>query len=173
MAVGPVPSPLAPPKSLPMSDSDMIRLAHEIARDLYPLEDVLRQFNVDPYFFRDHVAQNQRFRTVYAEAHAVWHSASNANERSALKSTVMYEEWLAEGNRLFHDQNQPLSAKVELLKLVARVGGLDTAGKGQQGNGVAPGERVVVNINLSAANRPNITIDQVAPPLDVLPVQVP
>lgn len=167
----PLPAPTAPPSPLQMSDTDLSRLAHEIARDIYPLEDILRQYQIDPVFFRDHVMNHERFKVFYVEAHALWNSASNAKERSALKASVMFEEWLPEANRLFHDQQQPMSSKNEMMKLIARVAGLDQIEKQQLG--VAPGDRVVVNINLSAggASQP-ITIDKVAPVLEVLPEQV-
>jgi hypothetical protein len=165
------PSPTAPPGPLQMNDTDLSRLAHEIARDIYPLEDILRQHNIDATYFRDHVMPHERFRVFYVEAHTLWNSASNAKERSALKSGVMFEEWLSEANRLFHDQTQPLSAKNELMKLIARVAGLDQPDKQQMG--IAPGDRVVVNINLSAAGqREPIVIDKTAATVEVLPTQV-
>lgn len=161
----PAMAPSAPPTPLQMSDTDMSRMAHEMARDIYPLEDILRQYSIDPAFFRDHIMTHERFRIYYVEAHTLWNSASNAKERSALKASVLFEEWLAESNRLFHDQTQPLSAKNELMKLIARVAGLDQPDKQQAG--VAPGDRVVVNINLSAAGAPTVVIDKVAPLIEI------
>jgi len=160
MAVPTGPSPLAPPAPLQMSDSDLSRLANEIARDIYPLEDVLHQFKVDAHFFRDHILSHPRFRALYSEAYSAWHSASNSNERSVLKAGVLFEQWLEEANRLFHEQGQPMSAKNDMMKLIARVAGLD---KDKVQQGVAPGDRVVVNINLSAAGRQEpIIIDKTA-----------
>lgn len=165
------PSPLAPPVPLQMSDSDLSRIANEIARDIYPLDDVLRQFKIDAYFFRENILPHPRFRALYSEAYTAWHSANNSNERSVLKAGVLFEQWLEEANRLFHEQSQPLSSKVDMMKIVARVAGLD---KDKVQQGVAPGDRVVVNINLSAAGRQepividktaaSVTYDQVLPP---------
>jgi len=166
------PSPTAPPDPLQMNDADLSRLANELARDIYPLEEILRQYQIDPIFFRDYIMQHPRFRQFYVEAHAVWNAASNAQQRSALKAAVMFEEWLVESNRLYHDTNQPLSSKVELMKLLARVSGLDA--NDRKAAGVNPGERVVININLGAGGqRDPLVIDKVAPvTLDVLPEKV-
>lgn len=153
-----------------MSDLDMSRLAQEIARDIYPLADILRQYQIEPIFFQEKILTNPRFKLLYVEAHTLWNSASNAQERSALKSAVLFEEWLAEANRLYHDTQQPMSSKVEMMKLLARVAKIDGSDKTQQG--VAPGERVVVNINLSAAGqREPIVIDKTAT-IDAVPQQV-
>jgi hypothetical protein len=151
-----------------MSDTDLSRLAHAIAQDIYNLADILRQHRVDPVFFNQHIRNHPRFKQLYLEAHTLWNDAGNANERTTLKAGVMVEEWLAEANRLFHDTNQPLSSKVELFKTMGKIAGLE---KGKDDRQVAPGERVVVNINLSAAGAPPVTIDKVAPMLDVTPAQ--
>ncbi len=160
-------SPFAP---LQMNDADLSRLANEIARDIYPLEDVLRQFKLDPHYVREHILPHPRFRALYSEAYATWRSATNSNERSIVKAGVLFEQWLEEANRLYHDPAQTLSSKVDMMKLIARVAGLD---KDKVQQGVAPGDRVVVNINLSAAGqRDPIVIDKTAVVIEQSPAQV-
>lgn len=158
MVASATPSPNAPPAALQATDLLLSRLAHELARDIYPLEDVLKQFNIDADYFNDHVIDHPRFKTLFLEALSVWRGATNAKERVGVKAALMVEEWMPEANRLFHDVQQPLSAKVEAMKLMAKLAGLGEAAD----KGVAAGERVVVNINLSAAGAPNIQIDKVA-----------
>lgn len=158
MVVPVAPSPLAPPAALQVNDLVLSRLAHELARDIHPLETVLQQFKIDPDYFGKHIIDHPLFRQKFVEATALWQGSSNAKERATVKAALLFEEWLEEANRLFHDTQQPMSSKIEAMKLLAKIGQLDQS----DSKGVAAGERVVVNINLGAAGAPNITIDKTA-----------
>lgn len=147
--------------ALPITDAALSRLAHECARDIYPLEDILRHYKLDPVYFNTYVLNHPRFKLFYAEAHSIWNSSANAKERSALKSIVILDEWLQEAGSLLHKADEPLMAKVKLAELISRLAGLD--GDKKQ---VAPGERVVVNINFGRAGGGVKTIDKVAPTLE-------
>ena len=152
-------------KALPLSDDTLGRLAHECARDVYPLDDILAWYKIDPAYFQHHIINHPRFMVMYAEAHATWNSSSSTHERSALKSAIMFEQWLEVANRHMLNDQEPLSSKVALMQLVAKVSNLMPDDK--SGKQVAPGERVVVNINFRGA--PPVHIDKVAPVLDVEP----
>lgn len=161
------PSPLARGATWQLDDTTLQRLAQELARDVYPLKDVLDRFGIDAIIFKTLVRPNPVFAQFFKEAHTMWHSSGNANERVQLKASSLFEDWLSEADRLFHDTTAPMAPKIELLKTVGRVAGLDrekTAGN------VAPGERVLVQINLQAAGAQPITIDKIAPPvIDITP----
>jgi hypothetical protein len=154
------PSPLAPPAALQVNDLMLSRLAHELARDIHPLETVLQQFKIDPDYFGQHIIDHPLFKQKFMEATALWQGSNKAKERASTKAALLFEEWLPEADRLFHDTQQPMSAKIEAMKLLAKIGQLDQS----DSKGVAAGERVVVNINLSAANAPSIVIDKMAEP---------
>lgn len=154
------------PIRLQMSDTDMLRLAAELARDLYSIGDVLSAHRLEPLFFKNHILPNPRFQQFYREAKALWASSANSPERATVKSSVLYEEWLQEADRLMHDPREPLSGKVKLMELMARVAKLDA---GKDLKPTAPGERVQITINLGAAAKAPVIIDGIAAPV---PAQV-
>ncbi len=163
----PLPSPLSPGPKWQLDDLTLQRLAQELARDVYSPRDVLARFGIEPEVFQKFIRTTPTFVRHFTEAHTMWHSAGNTSERVQLKAQAMFEEWLGEADRLFHDQNQPMSAKMELLKTVGRVGGLD---RDKEKGHVAPGERVLVQINLQAAGQVSpVLIDKVA---SAVPVRV-
>lgn len=158
MVVSVAPSPNAPPAQLQVNDLVLSRLAHELARDLHPLEVVLQQFKIDVDYFGAHIVDHPLFKQKFVEGLALWQGSGNAKERVTTKAALLFEDWLEEANSLFHDRQQPMSSKIEAMKLLAKIGNLEQSND----KGVAAGERVVVNINLSAANAPSITIDKTA-----------
>lgn len=149
----------APPIPLQIDETMLSRLAHECARDMYPLETILQTFRIDPAYFQTHIVKHPRFMLFYAEAHALWNSSLNSKERSALKAAVVFEEWIGQANALLHKSDEPLMGKVKLAEFLARVAGIDK----DKSSATAPGDRVVVNINLSAAGGGTTTIDKAAP----------
>lgn len=158
------PSPLARGPVWQLDDVHIQRLAQELARDMYPVPEVLGRYNLDAAVFVQYVRPNPVFTKAYLEARTMWHSTAGTEERIEHKARATFEDWLAEADTLFHDRSQPLSAKVEMMKMVGNVGGLMSKDKDQKG--VAPGERVVINIDLSGAGRAApIVIDQIAPPV--------
>jgi len=150
-------APLPANTPLPMDETLLNRLAHECARDLYPLSDILTSFKIDATYFEENVRNHPRFMLFYAEAHTLWNSGANFKERSAIKAGIVFEQWLGECDKLMHNPAEPLTAKAKIAELLARVSGIDK----DKSAGVTAGERVVVNINLGAGNQ--ITIDKQAP----------
>ena len=71
--------------------------------------------------FNERVKDNHSFMTFYAEAHAIWHASSNSKERVSAKAGVIFEQWLREANRLMHDPANPMAAKVDLGKTLAKL----------------------------------------------------
>jgi hypothetical protein len=147
------------PAPLPITEQFLNRLAHECARDVYPLDTILKMFKLDEDYFHSHIMKHPRFMLFYAEAHSIWNSSANAKERSALKAAVIFEDWLAEADRLLHAKEEGLVGKVKLGEFLARVAGIDK----DKSAAVAPGERVVVNINLGAAGGGIKTIEKEVP----------
>jgi hypothetical protein len=155
--------PVQPPTPWQLDDVTLLRLANELARNIYPIEDTLSRFGLSVFVFQKFIRPNATFERYFREAHALWTASANATERIQVKAQVLFEEWMSEADRLFHAETQPLSGKVDLFKTVSRIAGLE---QGKDGKTVQPGERVVVQINLGAAGQPApIIIDKLAPPI--------
>lgn len=177
MSTTPAPSPLARGPQWQLDDTTITRIAGELAREMYTVEEVLGRFGMDAEIFRIRVRAHPAFERAYLEAKAVWHGTGNTRERVAAKAGMLFEDWLAEADALFHDKHQPLSSKVELLKQMSKVAGFE---QGEKQAGVAPGDRVVVEINLSAGFQSGssaqpiaVTIDKIAPTIDLNAVPEP
>lgn len=137
--------PLAP--DLPITDAVLSSIANECARELYELPDILKKHGLSQDYFETVVRRHPRFMRFYAEAHAAWNSSANTRERSALKSAILFEQWLDECNKLFLSPKEPLSSKLSLLRLMGETGKVIRKDEEKQG---AASDRVVININLGA-----------------------
>lgn len=132
-----------------VDDTVLQEVAAELARDIYPIDEILQRFKIPPATFMK-VKKTPHFQRMHAEALIVWQSSTNARERTKLKSEVMLEKMLEPGWRAFNDASQPLAAKVQFMQTVAKVAGmLDTAKQEGGGATVAPGDRVNITINLT------------------------
>jgi hypothetical protein len=118
-----------------------VQLAREIAINLNDIEDILKHYSVSDLQWQK-IQRNPRFQALVQEAVAEWNAAENTHSRVKIKAAAMVEEWLPEGNRLAHDASQPLSGKVELMKLIRS---LSTLGVDNVEGG---GEKFSVVINL-------------------------
>jgi len=130
----------------------LVALAREIAMDMKQLPDVLKELSITPEQF-EIIKNSQFFKHVLSQEIANWASALNTSERVKLKSQAMIEMSLEEFYARMHDSKEPLSAKVELLKTLAKIAGVD-ASKAEQ----AAGERFMVTINMGADQK--LTIDK-------------
>jgi hypothetical protein len=140
---------------IPASNDDVVilRLAREIAMDIHPLEDILKRHDVTEAAWEE-IQQSHRFKDYLRGAITEWHSATNTAERVKLKSLAFVEEALPEFYARAHDAKEPLSAKIEVLKTVAKF-----AGVGGQVEGAVSGEKLTVTINLGADNQLRIERD--------------
>jgi hypothetical protein len=173
-----VPLPLGTPApdtdpcaGLLLNDTRLSRLAHELARGIYPPEQIIAQYGLSMEVFNERVVHTPIFMAFYAEAHAIWQSSSNAKERVSAKAGVVFEEWLREANRLLHDHASPMAAKVDLGKFLGRIAGFEPK-QGGPGEDGSPDKRVSVVINLGHARlHPKvITIEKDAASFEDAPV---
>lgn len=102
----------------------MLRVAREIAMDIHTLGEILKNNNVTVAEW-ERMKINPRFTALLSANMAEWHSASNVQERVRLKSAYVLEEYLPDLNRSLNDGTVALSAKVEAVKLLAKVAGVD------------------------------------------------
>lgn len=127
-------------------DTLYLRLAREIASDLYDIETILKHNQIDRDRF-EKIKADPRFVRLLESEIAAWNAANNTLERTKLKAGMLIEEWLPEANTRLHHDRELLSSKVELLKTLARIAGMGLEKAGIDGAG---GEKFSVVINLGA-----------------------
>jgi hypothetical protein len=121
-----------------------LKLAREIACDIRPLDAILKMHSVEEDQWAM-IYENPRFRELVRSAVAEWQSATNTPERVKIKAMSFVEEALPEFYGRAHDPKELLSAKVEVLKTVAKL-----AGMGENSQASSGGDRMTVTINLGA-----------------------
>jgi hypothetical protein len=131
----------------------MLKLAREIAMDIQSIEDILKHHQVTDSQWEE-IQQNPRFNSYLRGAVEEWQSATNTAERVKLKSMAFVEEALPEFFARAHDPKEPLAAKTEVLKTIAKF-----AGVGGSVDGALSGEKMIVTINLGADNQLRIERD--------------
>lgn len=131
----------------------MLKLAREIAMDIQPIEDILKHHQVTDGQWEE-IQQNPRFKNYLRGAVEEWQSATNTSERVKLKSMAFVEEALPEFFARAHDPKEPLAAKTEVLKTIAKF-----AGVGGSVDGALTGEKMIVTINLGADQQLRIERD--------------
>lgn len=135
-----LPKPLAV-----VDDLTVMKLARELAKDIQPLEVILKFMALSPAQW-DKINAMPHFQTVLRQECEAWAGASNTAERVKLKSLAFVEELLPEFYTRAHDTRELLSAKTEVLKTVARFAGVGATGGGDGGLS----EKFSVTINLGA-----------------------
>ena len=123
-----------------------MRIAREIAIDLYPIETILKNNQIDPDQFEKIKADPRFLRLLDSEVSA-WNAANNTLERTKLKAGALIEEFLPEANQRIHDPDETLTAKNELIKTLTRIAGMGLDRANIEGMG---GEKFSVTINLGA-----------------------
>jgi len=106
-------------------DTDLIRLAREIAIDHYDIEDVLDRYQLS-YDAWGWLCVYPRFATLLANEEEAWKSAKNTKERVRLKSAAVIEAYLESAATSLLDSKETLVAKTGLAKLVASFAGIGT-----------------------------------------------
>lgn len=147
-----------PCDQLLLNDTLLSRLAHELARGIYPPAEVLATYQISEDTFNDRVMNNPSFMAYYAEAYAIWHESTNAPERIRLKSGTMFEDWLREADRLLHDPTSPMAPKVELAKYLSRISGIEPVAT--QTAGSDRGVSVTINLGHARISPKTITIEK-------------
>jgi hypothetical protein len=135
-------------------DSLMITVARNIAQDIYPLEDILKNLSITPSDFAKW-KDNPRFHAYIREEKAAWADAHNAAVRTKLKAGVVLERFMEKiDSDLFKDVI-PLNQRIEGAKLLAKITGL-----GEPKNAaVAGGGGFQLHINIGSGEGQNVTIN--------------
>lgn len=146
MATAPVPAPPPDKMIFDPAESIFVLLAREIAMDIYPLDQILKNHEI-PAARWEQIRLNARFQGLLLKQVEEWNSALNTGERVKLKSLACVEEALPEFYARMHDPKENLPAKVKALEVIGGLAGLGKGGQAVQGGG---GERFSVTINMGA-----------------------
>ena len=139
----------------------ILRLAREIARGLNPIETILHSLQITPSQYQT-IRSNGHFQKILTQELADWHAASNTSERVKLKSAAMVEEALPEMWAILHNRTETLTGRVELFKMIAKLGGQGVSGAEVVGG---PGFRLTINIGagqsmtLTSGGNPHASIE--------------
>lgn len=134
------------PENIPnLSDVILVKLAREIALDILPLETILKTLQITANQW-EIIQTIPRFQDLLRSEIEAWGSAINTSERVRLKSLSFVEEALPEFYARAHDPREPLAAKTEILKTIARFAGVGNTAI----DGGMIGEKFTVTINLGS-----------------------
>jgi hypothetical protein len=148
-------------------DVSIVRLAREIATNLYDIETILKTSGINQDQF-EVIKKDPRFQRLLESEIAAWNSAENTLERTKLKAGMLIEEWLPEANALIHDKKELLSGKTEIVKTLARIAGMGERTAVEGGGG----ERLTVTINLGADHKLSFEKEVTPKVIDVTPTKV-
>jgi hypothetical protein len=94
------------------------RLAMELASELTPLPDILRNYNLTRTQLKSLLA-TQTFRDMFSEAKQIWRSGSNVRQRVRLKAALLAEDSLLEIFRVVHDATANTASRLQAFKQIA------------------------------------------------------
>lgn len=127
-------------------DTQMRKVARDLAMGLYELETILKTHEVDQYQFM-RWQTHPRFLDYLKQEQDAWNSANNVAERTKLKAGIIMEEFMVGAHGELHDKKTPLNQRVELAKLMARLAGMGEPKAGAVGGG---GFQLQINIGSGA-----------------------
>lgn len=114
-----------PPNTVEVgTDLSLVKLAREIAIEHHDTETILRRYQIDQETWSK-IKSNPRFSQLLEAEIIAWQSATNTKERVQLNTSAMVEEALPELNSRLHDPKEALNHKVELLKVLTKIAGMD------------------------------------------------
>lgn len=126
-------NPLAPVEPAPFDEISPV-LAQEIAAGLTDIGDILERHSVTREEFLA-LAKTQAFRSMVAEAKSLWHADGNAKERIKAKALVAVEVNLPLLHRLANDEDLNPTARIEAVKELKALGGLNAKEEGAAAGG--------------------------------------
>jgi hypothetical protein len=132
-------------KRAPFNNTGLVKLAREIAMDMRPLDEILEIHEITTKNW-EKLKENTQFQALLQSEIEAWQAAANTPERVKLKSLAFVEEALPEFYARAHDPKEPLNAKVEVLKTIAKFAGVG----GNQFDDSVGGKKFSVTINLGA-----------------------
>ena len=133
------------PRRLTIDSATLANLATDLAKRAKDTEDVLKDYGFTEADFLE-LEQIPFFAQALAAAKLDWERPVNTKQRCELGALSMTESILTEIGKAAKDPKQPLQARIDAARFIAKVGGL---GEKEQG-GLPPSDRFVIQINLGA-----------------------
>lgn len=127
----------------------LVKLAREIAIDILPLDDILKNHNIQPIEF-DAIKHSPHFTSILKAEVEAWSNATNTPERVRLKAASMVEEYLPELYSRLNDRDEKLADKIKGLEVVSRLAEIGNSNKNNPGD---ISDRVTITINLGNASK--------------------
>lgn len=140
-------------------DAVMLKVARDLAMDIYELDDILKNNNVEVRDFH-RWSNHPQFLKYYKSEKEAWAAATNAAERTKVKAGIVMEMFMDEAHANLHNNKVALRERVELAKLVGKVAGLvDRPAVNFPGAGGPGGFRLEINIGpVAGVPRETITV---------------
>ncbi len=123
----------------------MLKVARDVAMDIYPLQDILKNNDVTVSEFQRWATHPQFIKYLQSEKEA-WSAASNTAERTKLKAGIVMEMFMDEAHHSLHDKKIPLNQRVELTKVLSRLAGFGVTGASGGAASGPGGFRLQINI---------------------------
>jgi hypothetical protein len=119
---------------------NLAKLAREIAMDIFPLDKVLSVNRLSTEEWAS-IQQDPRFQRTLKEMIAEWNAAGNARERVRIKAATGFEMLMETYLEDAVKEDIPLIQRLEVGKLMARLGELEAQKAGSGGG------QVLIQIN--------------------------
>lgn len=133
-----------------LADDDMyLALARELAMDIRDLDDVLGAFQISPQEF-EAIRKDKRFDKMLQSCIAEWSSATNTEARVKTKAAAALELAILPLYKAVTDSDQPLNHRVEGIKTLAKLSGMDDKGGGPASG---PGFSITINVGDGGGTR--------------------
>lgn len=131
--------------SLPDPDYDkmMLDIARQLAMGIHEVSTILEMLSIKEQDWQ-RIKAHPRFQQYHSNAVSEWNAAVNTPERVKLKASTMIENWLLEAHSELHNHKTPLNHRVELAKVVAKLGALGESKVPMGGEG--GGFQLTINI---------------------------
>lgn len=136
-------------------DQLFLCLAREIASDLYPLETILKNYQIDQNQWQT-ISTNPQFVKLLEASVREWHAVGSSSERVKYKMLMMLEHSLPAMFTQLHSEREPLSAKARVFELLMT--GSDIGGAKNQLGGGAEGIKITINLGSDTQVKVDTTI---------------
>jgi hypothetical protein len=132
-------------------DIIMLKVARDLAQDIYPAEDILKKYDLSGDMF-EAFKRHPRFQGYLISEREAWLSANNIESRTKLKAGMVLETFMDGAYQEISDRTQPLNQRVELGKMLAKIAGFGEPKAFINTGGGGPGFTLQINIGPGVAN---------------------
>lgn len=137
-------APVVVPAAPVLSETDLTKLATEVATNRRELADVLTDFKLTEQQYTDVILKNTYFQQSLEALVKEWNGAHNTKNRVGFKAASIIEETLLILAKRVANPQEALSGVVETVKFLKSLTNL-----GDEEKTVGTGEKFVININLA------------------------